>query len=312
MAYFPCGIKHSEQCTWISHQYIMELGRLIILISLCFVNVFFCLAGIFLNSVVIISLWRSFQLRRKTCYFMILVLSCFDLVAVIVGHPATISSSFAWAKNSSVHWTNEDGNKYDTNELAGFIRNFAQGFALYALTVMTVDRYLAITRPVFHKTSVTKQRLMAFLVIMLLLFIAFGVVRSIKNFQAAYYVSVLVLILFIPLLLLAFMNFMMFSIAVKTRQNREASESKGRLKLLKKNSTCLLTVACFFVCVTPMIMYAALRAISSPLLDEDLLLLIRLYVNTGLTMNSSLNCLIFFWKNRILRAEGKKLVSCSR
>ena len=57
------------------------------LICLCVVNGFFTLAGIFLNSVVIISLWKSSQLRRKTCYFMILVLSCFDLGVVMVGHP---------------------------------------------------------------------------------------------------------------------------------------------------------------------------------------------------------------------------------
>ena len=55
-------------------------------------------AGIFLNSVVIISLWRSSQLRKKLCYFMILVLSCFDLAVVTITHPLLIVSTIYFSR----------------------------------------------------------------------------------------------------------------------------------------------------------------------------------------------------------------------
>ena len=74
-----------------SRKHKMNLCRLIILICLCVVNGF-C-AGTFLNAVVIISQGKSSQLCRKTCYFMILVLSCFDLAVVMVGHPTIILQS---------------------------------------------------------------------------------------------------------------------------------------------------------------------------------------------------------------------------
>ena len=75
----------------------MDSYTLINLACLCIVNGFFTFAGILLNSVVIICLWKCTQLRRKTCYFLIQVLSCFDLGAIMVGHPTTILQSFAFS-----------------------------------------------------------------------------------------------------------------------------------------------------------------------------------------------------------------------
>ena len=60
---------------------------------LCVFNVAFMIAGIFLHSAVIINLRRSSQLRKKLCYFMIFVLSCFDLGVVAIVNPIHISST---------------------------------------------------------------------------------------------------------------------------------------------------------------------------------------------------------------------------
>jgi hypothetical protein len=51
--------------------------------NLIAVNEFFFFSGICLNSLVILTFWRSVQLRKKLCYFMIMVLSCCDLLAVL-------------------------------------------------------------------------------------------------------------------------------------------------------------------------------------------------------------------------------------
>ena len=70
-------------------------------ILLCAVNFLFTFVGLFLNSLVIISLLNS-QLRRKLCYFMILVLACFDLAVVVVFHPfIIIETLLSWLFNTS-------------------------------------------------------------------------------------------------------------------------------------------------------------------------------------------------------------------
>ena len=59
------------------------------LISILVVNILFFCSGICLNSLVIVSFWRSVQLRKKLCYFMIMVLSSCDLLVVLTNHPVT-------------------------------------------------------------------------------------------------------------------------------------------------------------------------------------------------------------------------------
>jgi hypothetical protein len=62
------------------------------------VNVFFMVAEIFLNAVVIISLRWSSQLRKKLCHFMIFVLTCFDLAVITISQPVIILSTIFWSK----------------------------------------------------------------------------------------------------------------------------------------------------------------------------------------------------------------------
>ena len=65
----------------------MELIYSVNLTFIIFLNVLFFFSGIRLNSLVIVSFWRSVQLRKKLCYFMIMVLSGCDLLVVLTTHP---------------------------------------------------------------------------------------------------------------------------------------------------------------------------------------------------------------------------------
>jgi hypothetical protein len=65
----------------------MESYYFINLIFIFAANVFFFFSGICLNSFVILSFWRSVQLRKKLCYFMIMVLSCCNLLTVLTNNP---------------------------------------------------------------------------------------------------------------------------------------------------------------------------------------------------------------------------------
>ena len=76
----------------------MESYYFINLIFIFAVNVFFFFSGICLNSLVILSFWRSVQLRKKLCYFMIMVLSCCDLLAVLTNNPLMALISMADGK----------------------------------------------------------------------------------------------------------------------------------------------------------------------------------------------------------------------
>jgi hypothetical protein len=74
----------------------MESYYFINLIFIFAVNVFFFFSGICLNSLVILSFWRSVQLRKKSCYFMIMVLSCCDLLSVLTNNSLMAVVAMLW------------------------------------------------------------------------------------------------------------------------------------------------------------------------------------------------------------------------
>ena len=137
----------------------MESISFINLIFLFVFNVFFFFSGICLNSVVIISFWRSGQLRKKLCHPMILVLSCCDLLAVLTNHPvmAVIAMLSATGKlDINARWP----------RVVARSTNIFPGSSLLALLVMNFDRYLATSYPIFHRTSVTKRKLLTLFAIL--------------------------------------------------------------------------------------------------------------------------------------------------
>ena len=279
-------------------------------VVLCVVNAVFTFAGIFLNSVVILSLWSS-QLRKKLCYFMILILACFDLAVVVIVHPLIILEIISfWETTSSI-------GSVLVNDLIPYL------FALScsALLMITLERYLALVHPFPHKRFVTKGRLMIGLVVIQLPFSIIIVLR-LNGLDLPFQIAFLFAVMY---LVLCILNFKLFHIAktvgkraVVILGNLDGSESDSRnvemkkvkvsLASLRKISTCLLAVVCYFVCNVPSIVRFGLIHIST---DQRHLhnIIMKNWAETFLALNSSLNCLIFFYKNSVLRRHGKMFLT---
>ena len=211
--------------------YAMELVNFVNLIFVFVINILFFFLGICLNSLVIVSFWRSVQFRKKLCYFMIMVLSCCDLLVVLTTHP---SSALV-----ATLWLTEKIYKYPAWLLIPYSRlNIFTGFSLLALFVMNIDRYLATHYPIFHRTSVTKGKLLArftFAVIIEITLIAI----SINDLVISYQVGLLICcVIFIPSML--FINYKLFTVARKSRRNNEISPKMKKSFSLKNISSCLL------------------------------------------------------------------------
>ena len=291
----------------------MEKGLLLGVVFLCIVNVAFMVVGIFLNSVVINSLWRSSQLRRKLCYFIILILSCFDLAVVVVTHPLLVVSSVYFSVEEEVSTIR------DTVKI--LISFNLYGFSMMALLTLTVERFLAITCPFFYQASVTKTRLLYFKAFLMSIVVGASSLYFIRK-SVAYIVAVV----FVSSLLFLFVysNYKLFVIAkskrndkkivpVNTKTSTEDKNMKRQILSLKNVSTCSLAVACFFFSSSPQIAYFVLRLTSSDVSQyHKQVYFFHLWSNTITSMNSTFNCLIFFWRNSILRREGLKILNALR
>ena len=281
------------------------------MLFLCLLNAAFMIAGIILNSLVITILWKSSQLRKKLCYFMVLVLSSFDLAVVCLTHPVLVFSTILWSTETYL----AEGFKMTW----AYVSIILGAFSMFTLLTLNIERFLAIVFPVFHRKSVTKKRL----IFLLAFFMMDLILVTPVFFFAGKIIGNVIITVFLLIILFVFMylNYKILVIAKLKSESKKVSpafvdlpchKKVKKLKLSLKNiSTCSLAVACFFICSFPQIMYSVSRVISKKPYNDSQVVLFNIWSSTFVAMNSTFNCVIFFWRNSILRREGMKVLKCS-
>lgn len=106
------------------------------------------------------------------------------------------------------------------------------------------------------------------------------------------------------LLIIFFINYQMFVTAKAARRGKE--DGKGGVKNI---STCMLAVACFVLFSSLLMVFCGLQFVPNVFSRENAMLF-TLWANTIACTNSTINCFIFFWKDKSLCVEGKKLLKC--
>ena len=273
----------------------MDLNVFIHLIFLVVVNIIFAFSGITSNTLVIISFWKSSQLRKKLCHFMILVLSCFDLIAVITNYPGILLYLISWLV--------ED---YDLLQKSLTYLYFSFVFIVFsyiALLVMSIERYLGAYYPIFHHTSVTRRRLLTFVAILLISTIVMFTISSGSLVISSSLNLIILMALFLPPFI--FVNLKLFIIARKVHRERAVSQEKRNRKNLKNISAALWVVGCLMLLYLPASFNIAFSLAAK---SANTIRLSYIWSYMYMTMNSTLNSLIFFWKNKVLRTEGIKML----
>ena len=269
----------------------MDSSVYIQLIFLCVVNIIFTFPGIVSNTLVIASFWKSSQLRKKLCHFMILVLSCFDLVAVVTIYPGILLCLISWLR--------EDYESLTKMRTYLYLASVFLGFSFLTLLVMNIERYLGTYYPIFHRTSVTRRRLLTVLAMFLIPPTTLIIVSVDDLIISPSVCSIIFMVLFFPSF--TFVNFKLFTIARKVHRQRAISPENNKAINLKSISTGLLAVTCFALLSIPSTFYAAFSVSEKSTNSKELAFI---WGVTCAAMNCTLNSLIFFWRNKVLRAEG--------
>ena len=189
-------------------------------------------------------------------------------------------------------------------------------FSIFGLLTLNTERFLSVAFPVFHRKSVTKRRLVSLLAFFMIALVFLTPVF----FFAGKIIGNIIITAFLLIILLVFMylNYKILSIAKLKAEIKKVAPAFGalphhqkvkKLKISVKNiSTCSLAVGCFFVCSFPQIMYSISRVVSQKPYNDRQVVLFNIWSSTFVAMNSTFNCLIFFWRNSILRREGMKVI----
>ena len=228
---------------------------------------------------------------------MIMVLSCFDFLVAITNHPLII-----------VHLVFALNEEYDLLTVTEIYRRFSNlfiGFSILALLVMTIERYLGAYYPILHRSSVTRRRLLTLLAVLFILpFILMMISLNDSVISLPVALAIFFAIIFPPII---FLNYKLFKISRKMRRDNTALPEESTLHVnLKKIHTCLLAVACLMLMYTPAFFFIAFNFAEKSTSKNTMVS--RFWSVTVATTNSTLNCVIFFWKNDVLRREGKKVL----
>ena len=237
---------------------------------------------------------------------MIFILACFDLAVVVVIHPLIIIESISrWLSVDVVKdWVQHTYILFD--------------FSFYALLTMTLERYLALVYPFFHERMVKKSRLMtAFVLFQLPIDILWTLPGKYHPLEVILYAvhGIFFLVICILNIKLFFLARTLRDRAVinlgsldrsnsEPRNNLDSNKFKVAFFSLGKISTCLLAVLCLVLCYLPWYVYLGVQE-SNLSISEQNKFIIERWTETLSALNSSLNCLIFFYKNSVLRRHGK-------
>ena len=271
----------------------MDLKLLMHFIFLCVFNIIFFFSGVILNTLVIITILKTTQLRKKLCHFMIMVLSCCDLLTVVIYSLGFILYF--------IMWFTESNDLYETERTYRRFTNIPAGVTLSTLMVMCIERYLGVYHPFFHRTSVTRRKLLILLAIMIILPTTSIALISINYMVISRVVALSTfMVLFLPPFI--FINYKLFKISRK----RHRQNGVKRRTSLQNINTCLLVVACLVLFSIPVCFRVVFSSVEG-LTSEDAKIS-GIWAATAYLMNSSCNSLIFFWKNKVLRVEGIKII----
>lgn len=272
----------------------------------CSITVLVTILTISLNSVTVLAYWKSTQLRRNMTNFLILILSLNDLAVGLFVGPLYV---LLLAREITLNRATDVINYLNLGSLLLFT-----GISFETMIVMNCERYLGIVHPILHKTKVTKERLLQCLLAVwfvggaqaLLLFYYTDSFVKLKTVEVIFYMILLV--------------YMYVKIYLTAKQSRNIGRSRSKncrvhneeapyfkhkslLQNLKLAKSCFLVVISSYVCFLPACIIAGV--IDS---RNEVVYMVQMWSETLLLLNSSLNSVLFFWRNNCLRKEALILI----
>ena len=293
-------LKFPSSIAFAIHLFACILSGLILLTTIC------------LNSLTVLTFWRTPRLRKNASLYLVMILSFVDAGVGVSCNPFLTIGIIYDLKHSSACWV------YDIQ--IKLLRTFTF-LSLTVVAAISVERYFGVVHPLIHRTKLTKVKLSQ-----LLLFIwsSCGIVSLPAYFDdnpvpkfAHISIAFLILITVCSYTKIAYVvirSKIRRERLTENQQNAEGGDNQPMrktreeilhfLKELKMTKSCFLIVFCYLLCYTPIFfLFAVLRTKLSPFTK----FYVRPWCLLFVMLNSTLNS-IFFWRSASLRSEAKNVL----
>jgi hypothetical protein len=276
------------------------------IIALVF-NVCLIFSTVFLNGITVAAIWKSRLLKERVSNFTVLIQSIVDLangiffmtmcsallVADILGSPSCMT--FFITRN------------------VGLLIFF---YSMTALAMMSFERYMGVLYPFVHRAKVTKEKLLKCFIsvcsLQTVIFVTgFTLLKREKAARAFFATNALVFLAFTVFVYTRIFCFRIKNntflagrevVDVASNGGAKVSKKARFLKELKIAKSCFIVVLSnLFCCLPPIIIIALLSPEPS-----FLLIIVKKWSSIISMLNSTMNSLVFFWRNKELRNEALK------
>jgi hypothetical protein len=252
---------------------------------------------ILLNAVAIITIQKAPKLKDKLCFFVILIQSVVDLGVGCIVIPTV--SVFLLQPFINIH-------DVCISILLARSTAILPGLSIVTLSALTMERYLSVLHPCFHRTRLKKKGIVIFVVGAALALLSLVAASIFVEGEIIKYISILILATFLIFVVFAYTRiYLVIRKITRVRTDDEAGEgNRKHLSRERKHAlACFIVVAFFVLFLIPYMLIPIFKQFE------------RMTSNTYnwwsvslLLSISSVNSAIFFWKNTVLRNEAKKVV----
>ena len=267
-------------------------------------NIFLTISTTFLSSVTILAYTRSSYLKSKKSYFLVMLLSVNDLLVGLFGN-----GSFVLVLVAAII----DYPKCEIFTLFQLSFYYSTTMSIMTLFGLNIERYLSILHPFYHRTKVTKSKLLKMIVGFWLLIVILSLPRFVFGEKVKYMSSILVVFIavftssiYVTIYITArrrprvTKTWRTEELATNSRESERRTAEANWIQNIKMAKSSAIVVALTFTCNVPLAVLLFLpKANLNPLL--------AMWFCTTVLSASSFNSVVFFWNNPVLRKEAKKL-----
>ena len=269
------------------------------LAALMILNTFISITATIGNLLVLVTIWRTPHLHSPS-NTLLFGLALSDLCVGIVCEPLFVGFQAVLFKNSGKITS---CTLFNTLTL---ISTFLTAVTLLTVTAMSVDRYLAIYLHLRYEQVVTENR--ARKVILCLWFIS-SVPLFIIIFDPMTSYLALTLIIAVCLVIMSFVWIKIFHVvrhhqAQIQDQMAAAMQPFNMARFRNSAINTMLVLVIVLLCYTPFLVLKIFLTVTFNFSNFVFVEITYLFV----VLNSSLNPLVYFWRQRDLRARAKQLV----
>ena len=273
-----------------------EINRIF---NIVFVGILF-VSTVLLNAVAVITIWKRTQLINKHCYFVIFVQSLVDLAIGFTALP--IEFFFLLVPFINV----------DFCIAVILVRSTAvllSSMSIVTLSALTIERYIGVIHPYSYE-KVTKSRIVKFVLGEFFILLTITVASFFSQYEIIKYAGIGVLAIF-----LIFITFAYGGIYLETRrlsrsevrpdiEGAQNRDRKLKFREIKRAMSCFMVVISFLALIVPYSLF--------PIFNRQFgLSNFNVYFwwsATLLNSSGSINSVIFFMRNTVLRKEAMKVI----